>query len=75
MDIKSSREMTEVEIESWKARGLVLVNVGELDHDSKKQRQETSLVVQWLRLYPQCRGSGRIPGHGTRSHIPQLKIP
>ena len=50
MDIKSSREMTEVEIESWKARGLVLVNVGELDHDSKKQRQETSLVVQWLRL-------------------------
>ena len=50
MDIKSSREMTEVEIESWKARGLLLVNVGELDHDSKKERQETSLVVQWLRL-------------------------
>ena len=42
--------MAEVEIESWRARGLLLVNVRELDRDSEKERQETSLVVQWLRL-------------------------
>ena len=34
MAIKSSREMAEVEIESWRARGLLLVNLRELDHDS-----------------------------------------
>ena len=51
MALKSSREMAEVEIESWRARGLLLVNLRELDHDSEKKRQETSLVVQWLRLY------------------------
>ena len=36
----------------------------------------TSLVVQWLRLRaPNARGPGSIPGQGTRSHMPQLKIP
>ena len=35
----------------------------------------TSLVVQWLRLHaPNARGLGSIPGQGTRSHMPQLKI-
>ena len=34
----------------------------------------TSLVVQWLRLCaPNAGGPGSIPGHGTRSHMPQLK--
>ena len=35
----------------------------------------TSLVVQWLRLHaPDARGSGLIPGQGTRPHMPQRKI-
>ncbi|TEA36102.1 hypothetical protein DBR06_SOUSAS11510009, partial [Sousa chinensis] len=34
-----------------------------------------SLVVQRLRLRaPNAGGKGLIPGQGTRSHIPQLKI-
>ena len=36
---------------------------------------ETSLVVQWLRLHTPNAGSpGSIPGQGTRSHIPQLRV-
>ena len=36
---------------------------------------KTSLVVQWLRLHAPNAGSlGSIPGWGTRSHMPQLKI-
>ena len=35
----------------------------------------TSLVVQWLRLHtPNAGGSGLIPGQGTRSHMPQLRV-
>ena len=35
----------------------------------------TSLVVQWLRLCPpNAGGLGAIPGEGTRSHIPQLRV-
>ncbi|TEA33198.1 hypothetical protein DBR06_SOUSAS8010047, partial [Sousa chinensis] len=35
-----------------------------------------SLVVQWLRLCaPRAGGPGSIPFQGTRSHMPQLKIP
>ena len=35
----------------------------------------TFLVIQWLRLCtPDARGLGSIPGQGTRSHMPQLKI-
>ena len=35
----------------------------------------TSLVVQWLRLQaPNAGGLGLIPGQGTRSHMPQLKM-
>ncbi|TEA39679.1 hypothetical protein DBR06_SOUSAS3410146, partial [Sousa chinensis] len=35
----------------------------------------TSLVVQWLRLRaPNAGGLGSIPGQGTRSHVPQLKL-
>ncbi|TEA24285.1 hypothetical protein DBR06_SOUSAS26710012, partial [Sousa chinensis] len=35
-----------------------------------------SLVVQWLRFHvPKAGGPGSIPGQGTRSHVPQLKIP
>ena len=36
----------------------------------------TSLVVQWLRLKaPNAGGLSSIPGQGTRSRMPQLKIP
>ena len=73
--------MAEVEIESWRAKGLLLVNVRELDHDSKKERQETSLVVQWLRLCTPTAGAqvGSLvmeldPTYlNERSHEPQLK--
>ena len=35
----------------------------------------TSLVVQWLRLcVPNAGGPGWIPGQGTRSYMPQLKV-
>ena len=35
----------------------------------------TSLAVQWLRLCASnARGPGVIPGWGTRSHMPQLRV-
>ena len=35
----------------------------------------TSLVVQWLRFHaPNAGGPSSIPGQGTSSHMPQLKI-
>ena len=35
----------------------------------------TCLVVQWLRLHaPNAGGPGSIPGQGTRSHMPQLRV-
>ena len=35
----------------------------------------TFLVVQWLTFHtPNAGGPGSIPGQGTRSHKPQLKI-
>ncbi|TEA34796.1 hypothetical protein DBR06_SOUSAS11910019, partial [Sousa chinensis] len=34
-----------------------------------------SLVVQWLGLHaPNAGGLGSIPGQGTRSHMPQLRV-
>ena len=34
-----------------------------------------SLVVQWLRLFtPKAGGADSIPGQGTRSHMPKLRI-
>ncbi|TEA35681.1 hypothetical protein DBR06_SOUSAS1110027, partial [Sousa chinensis] len=34
-----------------------------------------SLVVQWLSLHaPNEGGPGSIPGQGTRSHMPQLRV-
>ena len=34
-----------------------------------------SLGVQWLRLHtPNAGGLGSIPGQGTRSHMPQLRV-
>ena len=45
------------------------------DSSQKRTVAGTSLLVQWLRLYaPSMRGLGSIPGWGTRSHMPQLKM-
>ena len=35
-----------------------------------------SLMVQWLRFHaPNAGGLGSIPGQGTRSHMPRLRVP
>ena len=35
----------------------------------------TSLLAQWLRLYtPNAEGVNPMPGQGTRSHMPQLRV-
>ena len=40
-----------------------------------KNFKRTSLVIQWLRLHTlHAGGPGLIPGQGTRSHMPKLKI-
>ena len=40
----------------------------------RKKGEETSLVVQWLRLHaPNAGDLGLIPGQGTRSHMLQLR--
>ena len=32
-------------------------------------------MVQWLRLHaPNAGGLGSVPGEGTRSHMPQLRV-
>ena len=41
-----------------------------------RKRRRVFLGDQWLRLHaPNAGGPGSIPGQGTRSHMPQLKIP
>ena len=41
----------------------------------EKEIKGTSLVVQWLRLHaPNAGGLGSIPGQGTRSRMPQLRV-
>ena len=41
----------------------------------QRRHTGTSLVVQWLSLHtPNAGGRGSIPGQGTRSHIPQLRV-
>ena len=45
------------------------------DQDENLEGPGTSLVVQRLRLHaPSAGGPGSIPGRGTRSHMPQLKV-
>ena len=42
----------------------------------KISRSWASLVVQWLRLgAPNSGDLGSVPGQGTRSHMPQLRVP
>ena len=43
--------------------------------EGKKRIPGTSLAVEWLRLEASNgRGSSSIPGQGTRSHMPQLRV-
>ena len=43
---------------------------------NSKMLLRTSLVIQGLSLWvPEAGGPGSIPGQGTRSHTPLLKIP
>ena len=44
-------------------------------NDNENNGPGISLVVQWLRLQaPNEEGLGSIPGQGTRSHRPQLRV-
>ena len=53
--------------------GLVLVTKAK--RSLKNSYTGNSLVVQWLRLCaPYTRGLGSIPGQGTSSHMPQLRL-
>ena len=56
---------TNWKVESGQANGIV----------TKKQKQGTSLVVQWLRLHAPNTGSqGSVLGQGTRSRMPRERL-
>ena len=43
--------------------------------NNQKVYRGTSLVVPWLRFHaPNAEGPGSIPGQGTRSHMPQIRV-
>ena len=43
---------------------------------SKKHKNQTSLVVQQLKLYTtNAGGPDSIPGQAARTHMPQLRVP
>ena len=49
--------------------------VSVIHHINIIKNQGTSLEVQWLRLHTSnAGGPGSIPGQGTRSHMPQLRV-
>ena len=53
----------------------VFLKVWSAIHLHRNHRVGTSLVVQWLRLHAStARGPGSIPGWGTGSHMPQLRV-
>ena len=59
----------------WTTNGLPLRS-STLEGIQTRDSQGASLVVQRLRLRaPNIRGSGSMPGQGTRAHMPQLKDP
>ena len=43
-------------------------------YSARKSGHRGFLVVQWLRLASNAGGLGLIPGQGTRSHRPQLRV-
>ena len=55
---------------------VVLAQASPCKSNQNTTKWGTSLVVQWLRLRtPSAGGPSSIPGQGTRSHMPQIKIP
>ena len=49
--------------------------LGLKEEEEKRERQGTSLVVQWLRpRAPNAGGPGLIPGQGTITYRPQLRV-
>ena len=62
--------------ESSESCGItVQVSCSPSQGEAKRYLLGTSLVVQWLRLRaPNAGGLGSIPGQGTRSHRPQLRV-
>ena len=66
--LKNSLSMTNKGRENSRKRFFVLF-------DLKALTVRNSLLVQWLRLHtPNAEGLGSIPGQGTRSHMPQLRV-
>ena len=48
---------------------------GQQQLESTEEDTGTSLVGRWLRLcIPSAGGQGSVPGQGTRSHMPQLRV-
>ena len=74
---KSQTRLKWTELNSFFFFEVLAVNIWTYQvRTAYKTKPGTSLVVQWLRLYaPSARDPGSIPGQGTRSHMPQLKIP
>ena len=61
-----------LQVEKKKKLGTYLWSRGE---DNQNAMLGTSLVVQWLRFWAlNVRGPNLIPGQGTRSHMPQLRV-
>ena len=55
--------------------GALFIKKPKLETIPQDENRETSLVFQWLRHWaPNAGGPGSIPGEGTRSRMPQLKI-
>ena len=55
--------------------GALFIKKPELETIPQDENRGTFLVFQWLRHWaPNAGGPGSIPGQGTRSHMPQLKI-
>ena len=61
----------------WCLPGPTLCLEGErINVNAKTNRERDFLIVQWLRLHaPNAGDLGSIPAQGSRSYMPQLKIP
>ena len=69
-------EISQVFINQWADKQNVAYTFNGISFSHQRNEvMGTSLVVHWLRLRaPNTGGPGLIPGQGTRSHMPQLKV-
>ena len=59
----------------WESLQSGLDELGQGQWGLRRGHQGTSLVVQWLGHWvPNAGGLGSIPGQGTWSHMPQLRV-